>query len=225
MVWEKCQKYRRERRCSKDGWPKHKNERKRPIHSKFWPKPLWLSMVLDWGLIAQISRNLEKILSFVNFLCNLQVFPINGSNPPRPFIMATPFDQNSAFPDFSWKFTYAHPLPRDFVKFWASRKSKNKQKMTFCHIFETQKAVWGDCNFGVENDHQIQKFQLGWKVDSENFPTSLLLPNLDTWKCPKISLKGARPIRQFSQNFTVQLRKTQIWPCLTFWSGLLSSLM
>jgi len=38
-------------------------------------------MVLDWGLPAQISRNLEKILSFVNFLCHLQVFPV--SRPRR----------------------------------------------------------------------------------------------------------------------------------------------
>ena len=87
MVLRKCQKYRRERRCSKDGWPKHKNEGKRPIHSKLWPKPLWLSMVLDWGLPAQISRNLEKILSIVNFLCQTQVFLLDGSHPPRdPFI-------------------------------------------------------------------------------------------------------------------------------------------
>ena len=98
------------------------------------------------------------------------------------------------------------------MNFWASRKSKNKQKMTFCHIFETQKAVLGDCNFGGTNDHQIQKFQLGWKVDSQNFPTSLLLLNLDTWKCPKSGPKGARPVRQTSPDFSVQLRKTQFDP-------------
>ena len=68
--------------------------------------------------------------------------------------------------------------------------------MTFCHIFETQKAVLGDCNFGGANDHQIQKFQLGWKVDSQTFPTSLLLLNLATCKCLKDGSKGARPVRQ-----------------------------
>ena len=82
------------------------------------------------------------------------------------------------------------------MKFWASRKSKNKQKMTFCHIFELQKAVLGDCNFGEANDHQIQKFQSGWKVYSKTFPTSLLLLNWDTGKCPKYGPKGARPVRQ-----------------------------
>ena len=84
--------------------------------------------------------------------------------------------------------------------------------MTFCHFFETQKAVLGDCNFGGANDHQIQKFQLGWKVDSQKFPTSLVLLSLDTWKCPKSGPKCARPVRQISPNFTVQLRKTQFDP-------------
>lgn len=83
------------------------------------------------------------------------------------------------------------------MKFWASRKSKNKQKMTFCHIFDTQKAVLGDCNFGGANDHQIQKFELGWKVDIQIFPKRLLLPHLDTYKCPKSALKGARPVQEW----------------------------
>ena len=110
--------------------------------------------------------------------------------------MATPFCKNSAFPDFSWEVTYAHQWTWDFMKFWASRKSKNKQKMTFCHIFDTQKAVLGDCNFGGANDHQIQKFHLGWKVDIQTFPTSPLFPHLDTWKCLKISSKVARPVQE-----------------------------
>ena len=68
--------------------------------------------------------------------------------------------------------------------------------MTFCHFFETQKAVLGDCNFGGANDHQIQKFQLGWNVDSQTFPKILLLLHLDTWKCPKSGPKDKRPVRQ-----------------------------
>ena len=52
--------------------------------------------------------------------------------------------------------------------------------MTFCDIFDTQKAVLGDFNFGGVHDHQIPKFHLGWKLDSQTFPTSLLLPHLDT---------------------------------------------
>ena len=83
----------------------------------------------------------------------------------RPFHWATPFWENSEFLDFSFKDTLSQPFPRNFTKFWASRKSKNKQKMTFCHIFDIQEAVLGDCNFGGANDHQIPKFHLGWKVD------------------------------------------------------------
>jgi len=33
-----------------------------------WPKILWLSIELDEAPSAQISRNLEKILSILNFL-------------------------------------------------------------------------------------------------------------------------------------------------------------
>jgi len=67
--------------------------------------------------------------------------------------------------------------------------------MTFCHLFDTQEAVLGDCNFGGANGHQIQKFHLGWKVDIQTFPTSPLLPHLDTWKCLKSCSKGARPVQ------------------------------
>ena len=84
--------------------------------------------------------------------------------------------------------------------------------MTFCHIFDTQEAVLGDCNFGGANDNQIQKFHLGWKVDIQTFPTSPLLPQLDTWNCLKSSSKGARPIRQFSQDF---IYSSGIRPVLT----------
>lgn len=65
------------------------------------------------------------------------------------------------------------------------------QKMTFCHFLDTQGAVLGDCNFGGENDHQIEKFHLGWKVDIHKFPTILLLPHLDAGKFLKSGLKGA----------------------------------
>ena len=114
----------------------------------------------------------------------------------RPSRWATPFQENSAFLDFSCKDTLSQQFPRNFTKFWASRKSKNKQKMTFCHLFDTQEAVLGDCNFGGANDHQIQKFHLGWKVDIQTFPTSPLLPHLDTWKYLKISSKVARPVQK-----------------------------
>ena len=194
MVWEKCQKYRRERRCSKDGWPKHKNEGKRPIHSKFWPKPLWLSMVLDWGLPAQISRNLEKILSFVNFLCQLQVFPVSCPRPERGCfegllgILKT------------WHFWKGHAKRKitntwekhDF-EFWASKSSKYIKKMTFCPLFELQKVTLGEMVFEGAKQLQIQKFHLGWKVDRPSFPMSHLAPDLDQWNPLKSFSKGARP--------------------------------
>ena len=68
--------------------------------------------------------------------------------------------------------------------------------MTFCHFFELQKVALGYLIFDRENELQIHKFELGWKVDSQTFPKILLLPNLDTYKCPKSGAKGAKPVRQ-----------------------------
>ena len=88
--------------------------------------------------------------------------------------------------------------------------------MTFCHFLDTQEAVLGDCNFGVANGHQIDKFYLGWKVDIQTFPTSPLFPHLDAGKCPKSGLKGALRVEKWRatcwENLPVlhlQLRKTQ----------------
>jgi len=88
--------------------------------------------------------------------------------------------------------------------------------MTFCHFFDTQEAVLGDCNFGGENGHQIHKFHLGWKVDIQTFPTSPILPHLDTGKCLKIWPKGALRVENqgathqaIFTEFHLQLSKTQ----------------
>ena len=89
--------------------------------------------------------------------------------------------------------------------------------MTFCHFLDTQEAVLGDCNFGVDNGHQIEKFHLGWKLDINTFPTSLLLPHLDAGKCLKSWLKGALCVENWGAthqgnlpDFHLQLSKTQI---------------
>ena len=82
--------------------------------------------------------------------------------------------------------------------------------MTFCHLFDTQEAVLGDCNFGGANDHQIQKFHLGWKVDRPIFPMSHLAPDLDQWNPLKSCCKGARPFEQGARPFEPAL------PELTF---------
>jgi len=37
----------------------------------------------------------------------------------------------------------------------------------------------GDLIFDRENELKIEKFQLGWKLDSKKFPMSYLAPNLD----------------------------------------------
>ena len=145
----------------------------------------------------------------------------------RRVIPAPPFDKKTEFPDFSCKVTYAHGWTWHFMKFWASRKSKNMQNLTFCHFFELQKSVLGELRFDRANEFQIQKFQLGWKLDSQTFPTSLLLPNLATYKCPKYGSKGALHVRQggatcwavFTGNSSTAQEFAQLWPVLT-WDGI-----
>jgi len=68
------------------------------------------------------------------------------------------------------------------------------QNLTFCPFFELQEAVLGELSFDRSNQLQIEKFQLGWKVDSQTFPTSYLAPDLDTGKYLKQACKGARPV-------------------------------
>ena len=53
----------------------HWNSIKGKIGSKSWPKPICMSMILDEARPVQISRNLEKILSFLNFFGHKTGFP------------------------------------------------------------------------------------------------------------------------------------------------------
>jgi len=67
----------------------------------------------------------------------------------------------------------------------------------------------GDLIFDRPNQLQIEKFELGWKVDSKKFPTSYLEPDSDTGKASKSLLQkrdplgGAQPVENPSavQNF------------------------
>ena len=102
--------------------------------------------------------------NFVNcefFVPNTGFLHQQVAHHARPFRLGGPFQEKFAFLDFSCKNTLSQQIPRNFTKFWASGRSKNKQKMTFCHLFDTQEAVLGDGNFGGANGHQIQKFYLG----------------------------------------------------------------
>ena len=92
------------------------------------------------------SSNPKKIWEFWVILAifgNLQVLaPQRVSPPVRPFVMAAPFCKNSTFLDFSCKVTYAYGWTWVFMEFWASRRSKYMQNLTFCPFFELQKQSW-----------------------------------------------------------------------------------
>ena len=93
------------------------------------------------------------------------------------------------------KTTLAYTWGQIFLEIWASKSSKYIKILTFCPLFELQKAVLGELTFEGSNQLQIQKFQLGWKVDSQAFPMSYLAPDVDTRKALKHSCKGARPLQ------------------------------
>ena len=226
IIGHECTCARQGWKCSKDGWLKHKNEGKGPTPSTSWLRLLWRSMALNNSAPARISKNFWAFWVIFYFSGKKQVFAFNGSCPPRdPFVWQLHFGKTQHFWICHEKLHMLSHCQEISSSFGPPESQKTSKKMTFCLIFDTQKAVLGDCNFGGANDHQIQKFHLGWKVDIQTFPTSPLLPHLDTWKCLKSALKGARPIRQFAQEFSLQLSKTQFWLGLTFWSWFSSSLL
>lgn len=82
---------------------------------------------------------------------------------------------------------YIHPV--HFLRIWRkpgrSKGQKTPKKWPFCHLFGMGVARWemlGDFSFDWENDIQIHKFKLLWKVDRQCFPTSYCGPNLDIGK-------------------------------------------
>ena len=79
---------------------------------------------------------------------------------------------------------------------WASKSSKYIKKMTFCPLFELQKVTLGELTFEGSNQLQIQKFHLGWKVDTQIFPMSHLALDVDNRNTLKKCCKGARPLEQ-----------------------------
>ena len=108
------------------------------------------------------------------------------------------------------KTTLAYTWGQIFLEIWASKSSKYIKILTFCPLFELQKAVLGELTFEGSNQLQIQKFHLSWKVDSQTFPMSYLAPDLDNRKTLKNSCKGARPLEQGARPLEQKL------PDLTF---------
>ena len=54
-----------------------------------------------------------------------------------------------------------------------------------------QEVVLGDLIFDMVNELQINKFHLGWKLNSNGFPKSYHTLNLDTGKASKILPQNA----------------------------------
>ena len=90
--------------------------------------------------------------------------------------MGAPFDAKFTFLDFSWKIMHAYLWPRDFDRFWASRRVKNTLKMTFLPLF-------GHTGSSVGRTH----FWRGkWKPNSEILVVlerrQASLSNKPTWR-------------------------------------------
>ena len=84
-------------------------------------------------------------------------------------------------------------------KFWqvlGFQKGQKHPKNDLSAPLDTQEAVLGELIFGGENEDQIQKFHLCWKVDRKKFPTIPLGANLDIEKASKISSKLVRRIEK-----------------------------
>ena len=77
--------------------------------------------------------------------------------PGTRFWWGPPFKENLAFLDLTWKNMHAHKWPRNFDRFWASKKVKNTSKMTFLPLFGHTGSGVGKTHFWKD---QIQKFHL-----------------------------------------------------------------
>ena len=177
---------RSEWKCPKGGCPRLLGGRKGPIHSVSWRRHLSKIMALTSISYSTNPKNFWEFWVILEFFGNLQVLASQRVSPPaRPFVIVAPFGKNSEFLDLAWNVTLAHPLVRNFIELWASKRSKCMQNLTFCPFFELQKQVLGELSFDRSNDLQIQKFQLGWKLDSQTFPTSYRVPNSDNGKASK----------------------------------------
>ena len=74
------------------------------------------------------------------------------------------------------------------------QKVKIQPNFDFLPLFWAAEVVLGELTFDYANDLQIKKFQLGWKVDSETFPTSYPKPHSDTGKASKQGSKVRDPL-------------------------------
>ena len=71
------------------------------IGSKYWLKLLWMSITLDEGPSVQISRNLEKILSFFIFFGHKTGFPARHVAPLGAHLrLGDSLEENLVFLDF-----------------------------------------------------------------------------------------------------------------------------
>ena len=130
-------------KCSKGGCSRLLSGGRTPIHSVSWlrhPSKIMALTSISYSTNPKFFWEFWVILAFFG---NLQVLaPQRVSPPVRPFVMAAPFCKNSAFLDLSCKITYAHGWTWVFMGFWASRRSKYMQNLTFCPFFELQKKSW-----------------------------------------------------------------------------------
>ena len=91
-------------KCFKGGWPRHKKGERGPIPSISWLRPHWRIKALNSPATTQIPRNFENFGWILTFSGNLQIFPINGSHPPRdPFTRQIHFAKTQNFHIFHAK--------------------------------------------------------------------------------------------------------------------------
>ena len=144
------------------------------IDFKFWLKIPWPSIVHDGGHSAQISRNLGHILSILNFFgLNTDFSARRVASLGARLWLGAPLGEKFVFLDFSWKFMYSYPLPRDLDKFWASRRVKNTLKMTFLPLFGHTGRSVGKTHFWRGTWQPNLEIQLGLEIWQEELSNEL----------------------------------------------------
>ena len=114
-----------------------------------------------------------KFQEILDTLCNFEIFGLKK----RFFLSNTPRHRRYALSWLGilknglhfWIFHRKIWIPSHgqeiLTGFELPKRSKTPQKRPFFPFLDTQEAVLGELNFGRENEDQIQKFHLFWKVD------------------------------------------------------------
>ena len=195
-----------------------------PIPSVSWLRLQSRIKALNSLATTQIPRNFDNFGWILAFSGNLQVFPINGSHPPRdPSSWQFHLAKTQHFQIFHAKL---HML-MDGLEIWWSfgppESKKTSKKWLSATFLSCRKQSWEIAILEAKMTTKFRNSSWVGKYTHRPFQQAYACSIWTPGSAPKVvpkardpSGRGARPVRQTSPDFSVQLRKTQFDPVWLF---------